>query len=71
LFVAKLANEEELIIITMDKDFANLFEKGLIKTGVVYVAHNRQRTKDITERLLSYLEPKTENQLLKKLSVAR
>ena len=42
--LVKLANQENLLIITLDKDFAQLFNKGLIKTGVILILDKRQKS---------------------------
>lgn len=64
----QLVNKENFLVVTFDKDFAKSFEKGLINTGVLYIVHKRQRTKEITERILTFLESKDESDLLNKIS---
>lgn len=69
LFLANFANKENLVIITLDSDFAKLFKEGVIKTGVILIAHKRHKTKQITKRLLEFLENKSEKDILSSLSI--
>ena|SRR3990167_9377154 len=69
--LVKLANQENLLIITLDKDFAQLFNKGLIKTGVILILDKRQKSKQITERLIDFLKNKTEEDLKGILSIVK
>jgi predicted nuclease of predicted toxin-antitoxin system len=69
--LVELANQENLLIITMDKDFAQLFNNGLIKNGVVLILDKRQKSKQITTRLMEFLKNKTQEDLEGKLSIVK
>lgn len=49
--LVELANKENLIIVTLDRDFAKLFDEGVIKTGVIFIPHKKHKSKQITDRL--------------------
>ena len=69
--LVKLANQENLLIITLDKDFAQLQGNGLVKTGVILILDRRQKSKQITERLIDFLKNKTGEELEGNLSIVR
>ena len=68
LSLVDLANKENLIIVTLDRDFAKLYDQGIIKTGVIFIAHKKHKSKEIAQRLMMFLEGKNETDLLSKIS---
>ncbi len=67
--VVDFAHQEDLIIVTLDTDFPKLFSEGKIKAGVIFIHHKRQKSKQITERLLKFIASKTEEEIIEKLSI--
>ena len=69
LQLANLANEESRIIITLDHDFAKLFKKGVLETGVILIWHKRHKAKQITERILKFLQSVEDKDILDEISI--
>lgn len=69
--LVKLSNRENLLIITMDKDFAQMQAEGLIKIGIILILDKRQNSQQITERLVDFLKNNSQEELEGKLTIIR